>query len=191
MKNKLITFVGGVAVALALTQTVQAVPITGNIGFSGGVQLNSLSVQTATAALSWLNPEVNGSSGSFAGIANSTPVTLANGWSLDSGVLNGFWSIAGFTFRLTSSSISSQNALFLNVILAGTVSGNGFDTTSFGGTFQVANPAANGVSLFTSRLSFNALNTVPDGGSTALLLAMAFAGLVLLRRKTIQASVMA
>jgi len=179
MKN-IIKFAAVAAIAVALTQTVQAVPITGNIGFSGKVQLNSGSVQTATQATAWFNTVVNGQSGSFAGVADGTSVAIATPWSFTSGAVGSFWSVGGFTFDLISSSIYSQDSLFLNVILTGTVSAAGFEATAFTGTFQVANPPSNGQTTFTERLSFNA---VPDGASTILLLGSALTGLGLLKRK--------
>jgi len=179
MKN-IIKFVAVAAVAVALTQTVQAVPITGNVGFSGKVQLNSGSVQTATQAIAWFNTVVNGQSGSFSGVSDGTSVAIAAPWSFNSGLVNNFWSVGGFTFNLTSSSIFSQDSLFLNVILTGTVTAAGFDATAFTGTFQVANPPSNGQTTFTERLSFN---SVPDGGTTVLLLGAALSGLALVKRK--------
>jgi hypothetical protein len=180
MKKTIVTIVSIAAFAVALTQTAQAVPIAGNMGFSGAVQLNNGSVQNASEAISWFNTVVNGKSGSFAGIANDTPVAMASPWFFNSGPLNSFWLVGGFTFDLLSSHVYSQDALFLNVVLAGTVTGNGFDATAFSGTFQVANPPANGISTFTSRLSFN---SVPDGGNTVLLLGMACIGMFAVKRK--------
>jgi len=179
MKN-ILKIVAVVAVAVALTSTVRAVPISGNIGFSGAVQLDTGSAQTATEALAWVNTVVNATSGSFTTVANGSSVTLATPWFFTSGPVGSFWSVGGFTFNLSSSSIFSQNALFLDVVLAGTVTGNGYDATAFSGTFQVANPPANGTTTFTERLSFN---SVPDGGTTVLLLGSALSGLALIRRK--------
>ena len=165
-----------------LTNPCKPPPITGNIGFSGAVQLDTGSAQTATEAIAWINTVVNATSGSFTTVANNSAVTLATPWFFNSGVLNNFWSVGGFTFNLASSSIYSQDSLFLNVVLAGTVTANGYDATAFTGTFQVANPPANGVTTFTERLSFN---SVPDGGTTALLLGSALSGLALIRRKLV------
>ena len=180
MKNKLALLAAVAIVATAFTQTTQAVPVTGNVGFSGAVQLNSGSVQTATTATAWFDTVVNATSGSFTTIANNTAVNLATPWTFNSAAIPSFWTVGGFTFDLISSSIHSQDGLFLNVVLAGTVTGNGYDATAFSGTFQVANPPANGLTTFTERLSFNA---VPDGGSTMMLLGGAVMGLGLIRRK--------
>jgi hypothetical protein len=96
--------------------------------------------------------------------------------------------VGGFTFNLISSAIVLQNSQFLNVRLTGTASGNGFDTTDFTGTFQVGNPAANGITTFTERMSFAPTpSSVPDGGTTVLLLGMVCTGLVIIQRKTVTA----
>jgi hypothetical protein len=186
MKKRLITLAGIAAVSVALTQTSPAVPVTGNVGFSGAAQLNSTSVQTATEAVAWFNTVVNGKSGSFSGIANGTTVALATPWFFNSGPLNNFWNVGGFTFNLLSSHVFSQDALFLNIVLAGTVTGNGFDPTAFTGTFQVANPPANGNTIFTERFSFTA--PVPDGGTTAVLLGTVLVGMALIKRKLSQSA---
>jgi hypothetical protein len=185
MKN-ITKIIAAAAVAVAITQAVQATPITGNIGFSGSCQLDSSSVSTATEVVSWAGTTVTplSVSGSFLGFisnAGGTPVTMTgSAWTFASGALPGFWSVGGFTFNLASSSVFSNAGGFLNVVIAGTVVGNGYDATAFSGTFQVSNPSANGATQFTERLSFS---SVPDGGTTALLLGSALSGLALLRRK--------
>lgn len=179
MKNKLAIIALAVS-AMVFTQTSQAVPISGNIGFSGAVQLDTGSVQTASQAVAWIDNVVNATSGTFVSVANGTSVNLVSPWSFNSGAIAGFWTVGGFTFNLASSSVYSQDSLFLNVVLTGTVTKAGYDATAFTGTFQVANPPANGIATYTSRLSFN---SVPDGGSTVLLLGAALSGLTLVRRK--------
>jgi hypothetical protein len=188
MKNTILTLAGAAAVFLAVAQTSSAVPITGNIGFSGSVQLNSGSVATATTAVNWFGTVVtpNSTSGTFLaslGSAGGQAVTIASPWSFTSGAIANFWSVGSaptFTFNLLSSSVASNDGTFLNVVLVGTVSAIGFDTTAFTGTFQVANPPANGITTFTERLSFN---SVPDGGTTVMLLGAALSGMALIKRK--------
>jgi hypothetical protein len=75
----------------------------------------------------------------------------------------------------------SGNA-YLSVYLVGTVTGNGFDATAFTGSFQVSDPSVNGLATFTTRLSFN---SVPDGGTTVILLGAALSGLALIKRKLV------
>lgn len=179
-KNKLLALVGAAALVAALTQTVHAIPITGNIGFSGAAQLDDDSVQAATKTVAWINTVVNGGSGSFAVVPINSPVVLMSPWSFTSGVINNFWTVGGFTFNLVSSSIHSQDSLFLNVVLVGTVTALNYDPSVFSGTFQVANPSANGQAIFTQRLSFSA---VPDGGTTWILLGLSLVGIALIKRK--------
>lgn len=182
MKN-IVKILAVAAVAVALTQTVQAVQITGNIGFSGSAVLNANTEAAATGVVAngWQNV-VTGSadSGAFSSIGANVPVTLLSPWSFNSGPLASFWTVGGFTFNLTSSSVFSSAGGFLNVVLAGTVSGNGFTTTAFAGTFQVADPSTDGKSTFTARLSFN---PVPDGATTVLLLGATLSGLAFAKRK--------
>lgn len=181
MKNKLITIFGTTVLAVLSTSNARAVAITGNIGFSGSAQLNSGSVQTATEVLSWMNTTVGTDSGSFTTVVPGTSVLLAPDWMLNSGPLNNFWTVDGFTFNLVSSSVYAQNGTFLNVLLSGTVSGNGYDPTDFTGTFQVGNPAANGMTSFTERLSF--ASAAPDRASTLGLLGLTCLGMALVKRK--------
>jgi hypothetical protein len=166
--------------AAFIPQTLQAVPVSGNIGFSGAVTLDTSSVLTSIEATGWSQTIVDASSGAFAGIAHGTPVTVASPWHFTSGALPSFWSVGGFTFNLISSSISLQSSLFLDVNLTGTVTAAGFDPTTFTGTFQVANPPANGTTTFTERLSFA---SVPDNASTVLLFGLTCLGMGLIRYK--------
>jgi hypothetical protein len=193
MKNKLILSAVAVASA-ALMQTVQATPITGNIGFNGNAVLDTSSANTATEVTSWNSSVVGGDSGTFAtlGVNSSSLVTMTlSTWNFNSGSLPSFWTVtmAGttFTFDLTSSSIFFQGGGFLNVNVLGTVSVSGansagYDTTTFAGTFSVSNPSQNGTAQFSQNLQFN---SVPDGGTTMLLLGSALSGLALIKRKLV------
>ena len=168
-----------IAVA-AFVQTVAATPITGGISFDGMVQLDSATVGSATKAISWSSAAVKTSSGSFAPLGSSDALTLAPLWLFNTGPVQNFWSVGGFNFNLSTSAIFSQDTSFLNVFLAGNVSGNGYETTAFTGSFQINQSPVNGVTKFSQNYSFNG---VPDGGSTVLLLGAAMSGLMLIRRK--------
>jgi len=179
---------------LGMAQVSEAIPITGNIGFHGTVTLNTRSVNTATEEIGWNNVVVGGDSGTFAdtpAVQIGSAVTLAAPWFFNSGVLLNFWSVGGFTFDLTSSSIFFQGSGFLNIKITGTVRGNGYDATEFTGAFSLQNPAANGLATFTESMSFastkqissNHINSIPDVSETALLLGGALAGIGLLKRK--------
>jgi len=184
MKFKL-NIIAAVAAAVALTSTVQAVPITGNIGFSGVATLNSGSAGTATQVTTWgTNNVFSVSAGSALAlfVTLGDQVTLHSPWTFNSPAINSFWTVDGFTFNLSNSSIFSNSGGFLAVVLAGTVVGHGYDATAFTGSFQLADPSADGQTQFTTRLSFT---PVPDGGSTVLLLGAALSGLALIKRKLV------
>ena len=178
------------AMALALTQTIQAVPVTGNIGITGQVTLDTSSAATATEVTSWINTAVNGASGTFLAIPNNTPVQFPNAtWKFNTAsTINPFWTITsyGCTFSLTSSSILFQGGTpgingFVDVNGWGTISGNGYTPTQMFWTFSISDPPANGNSpTWTFRAS---ANSVPDGGATVMLLGIALSGVALLKKK--------
>ena len=105
MKNNWIKKVTAAATAVVcLTGIAQATPITGNIGFSGAVQLNSSAVNTATEATAWFNTVAASPVGTFVGLVNNgdaVSMTGATPWFFNSGALANFWSVDGFTFSLT------------------------------------------------------------------------------------------
>ena len=165
---------------LALLPAAQATPITGSIGFSGAVQLDSGTVETSTKAIGWISAAVTESSDAFAPVAGGTAVALAPLWVFNTGSVQNFWSVGGFNFNLSTSAIYTQDTSYIQVILAGNVTGNGYSPTAFTGSFQIDQQPVNGVTTFTQHLSFNG---VPDGGEAVLLLGAAMTGLVLIRRK--------
>jgi hypothetical protein len=170
-------------IALALTiGSVSAATITGAITFSGGVTLDTASVVTATKVTSYTNPIVQSRSGDFGGIALGTAVSIVAPWSFNTPTpgINNFWQVGGFTFNLTQSSIAFQTAGLLGVTGTGFISGNGFTATAGTWTFTGSDPGAGTPLVF----SFQAANgTVPDGGTTVMLLGAALTGLGLLKRR--------
>ena len=130
---KTLKFAGAAALALALVQPLQAVPVSGNIGFTGAAILNTSSAATATGVTTWISPVVNLTSGSFTVIPNTTPVTFTAPWSFNAGA-SPFWSVSfggqTFTFNLVTSAIQSQGGTpgttgFVTVQGSGFVSGSG------------------------------------------------------------------
>jgi len=191
MKN-LIKLASAVAVAFTLTQTVQAIPIVGNIGFTGGVTFNTNSAAYATQVTSWVTPVVTLDDGAFAGIASFSPAAFTSSiWNFNtSTAINSFWSVGGFTFKLLSSSIQSQG---------GVAGSTGFVVVNGIGTVTSTNPAYSATQIswsFTSQdpkvtsnpdaWTFSAsANSVPDGGSTVMLLGLALSGAALIKRRLI------
>jgi len=116
-------------------QQAQAAEVTGDITFSGSVSLDTSSAGTAATVTGWNLPAVQSAAGDFATFA--APGDLATfhaPWSFSSGAIPSFWSVDGFTFDLTSSSINVQGPGFVFVNAVGTISGNLFDPTP--GTFH-------------------------------------------------------
>jgi hypothetical protein len=187
MKNKLTMMAGVAAALIGFSTTVQANTISGSIGFSGDVTLNG-PVGTATQVTQWwditqtLNtPQVGTRTGDFATyVALGAYVTFATPpWTFNPATaVNAFWTVGGFTFDLTSSSITSQSATSLDVFGYGTVSGNGFDSTP--GTWSFTTQDPNNTFTFSSNT-----RTIPDGGATAMLLGVALSALGLIRRKLV------
>ena|SRR5947207_4553745 len=192
MKNRssktiLVFFALGLISCALCVQQAQAVAITGAITFAGGVTLDTDTVNTATKVTSWLDengdmPTVQSASGSFAGLAGAT-ATFAFPWSFGSGQAM-LWQVGGFTFNLIASTIVSQiGDGFLAVIGTGTVSGNGYATTTgVTWSFTVQDDSSNGVFSFSA-----GSEAIPDGGATVALLGVALAGIEGTRRKLMRA----
>jgi hypothetical protein len=191
--NNMIKLAGVVAVAIAVTQTIQATPINGNIGFTGGVTYDTSSAGTATEVTSWITPQVTLVSGDFKtpapfAVAPGTPATFSSSaWVFNTATgLNPFWSVGGFTFQLLSSFIFSQGGVpgstgFVVVDGTGIVSGNGFTPTTMSWSFTSQDPKS-GSNPDSWTFSASA-NSVPDGGATVMLLGIALSGAALLRKK--------
>lgn len=165
-------------------QQSQAVPVYGVITFAGGVELNSTSVDTATAVTGWLDesgamPTVQSVGGSLAWFVNAGDTAIfPSAWSFNSGPVPLFWQVDGFTFSLIASSIVFQGGGFLAVSGSGTITGNGFDPTLVSWNFTAQDDPSNGV------FSFSGANqALPDGGSAVALLGLALAGIEFIRRK--------
>jgi hypothetical protein len=178
MKKTILAVLAMGALSCALfSQQAQAVPITGNITFSGGVQFEPGNVNTATEAESWHSVVVNGADGSFTGLTGSS-ATFQGEWTF---VLAqpALWTVGGFTFDLNAGSIVLQGGGFINISGTGTISGNGFTPTAGNFTFSSQNPGSHG------QFSFSASGTtsVPDGGSAVALLGIALTGIEVLRRR--------
>jgi hypothetical protein len=188
---------GTVTILLAATQ-VHAVPITGNIGFTGLFTLNSSSPATATAVTSWINTEVNGDSGVFGSgifaLATDTPVAMdPSTWNFATSVpIANFWSVGGFTFELLSSYVLSQGASpgqngYVVVDGTGIVSGNGYTATEMSFNLTTSDPfAGSGPTSWTFQASgASTAPSVADGNSTAMLLGLALTGVAWIKRKSV------
>jgi VPDSG-CTERM motif len=185
MKNKLL-IAGAVAAFVAFGITVQAVPITGEIGFSGTnltftansvTFIGSASVDTGAA----------GPSGSWAPTAGASPVTFTSITSftpLAPSPVSPLWSFVSggltYQFNLTSLTVVADipgTILALTGLGTATISGGVFDPTP--ATWSLTATAGGPINF-----EFDSGNTaVPDGGMTVTLLGAALSGLALFRKK--------
>jgi hypothetical protein len=170
-------------------QQAQAALVQGNINFAGSVRYDTQSLATATRVNTWFDVFHNagfsnvtgGATGDFAVIAPGTQAAMAQPWIFNpSTATPGLWSVGGFTFDLSSSTIENQTATDLTISGIGIVSGNGFDPTPMNWMFTSQNAGGRNMQEF----SFSAnSNSVPDGGSALALLGIALTGIEALRRK--------
>jgi hypothetical protein len=171
-------------------QQAQGAEITGDITFTGTVALDTSSAGTATMVTAWSGlstvpspglPQVQNADGDLGTFA--TPghgVTFQAPWSFSSGAIPSFWSVDGFTFDLTSSSIISQTSGAVSVDAVGTISGNSFDPTPGLFHFTTQNPSA------AEKFSFSAaVSAVPEPATLRSLLSGSslLGGFLFMRRR--------
>jgi hypothetical protein len=189
-KTILAVLATGVISCALFTQQAQADPIVGNITFGGAVNLDTGSAGTATCVTGWYgfggvgSPRVIDADGDFVAFATpgvSQAVFGATPWFFNTVVpIVNFWSVGGFSFELTASSIFSQGAGGVIVTGYGWITGNGFDRTYGTWAFSTQNPGVGRP----ARFSFSAAEgTVPESGSTVALLGLALVSVEVLRRR--------
>jgi len=99
-------------VSVSATQAAPAAPITGDITFVGLVSLDTASAGSANTVTLWSGlapgnlPQVEDRDGSFSAfVTPGDGVTFHAPWTLSSGPIMNFWSVDGFKFDLTSSTV--------------------------------------------------------------------------------------
>ena len=190
MKSVILKSVSSLALVLALNSaTALAVPISGTIGFTGPYVANNSNL-TAATQITFSNSGLTqivtdgSASGSFAGIASGTPVTMFTPLIVNQpGVVlpNGpIWSVGGFSLTLSSLGEVFNNANILALQGAGSITSTslGLDTTPGTWVATFNNATSGAVTNFTFSAS-SAANPagVPEGGSTAVLLGLALVSL--------------
>jgi hypothetical protein len=179
MKLTSLTQVGsGLLLAVALTGNMAFAspsPINGSITFNGTANTNSGDLLNATSFTSFAGVTVvNTDTGSYAGLTGDA-VTFTP-FSFNAGSVSPLWTftVSGITYSFvaTSINIESQTTSFLNLEGNGVASITG--EGSVNGTWSITD-TGNGAPSF----SFGAGTTVPDGGSTALLMSLGLAGVAL------------
>jgi hypothetical protein len=144
-----------------------ATPITGSIDFAGVATFDTTSLLTASRVSLWNSSFVLQDSGSFSSIAAGTTVNMTAPWIFKpSTPTPALWSVGGFTFDLTSSTVVTQTSSFLNVTGVGTISANGFTTTP--GTWSFTSSSSNGGNQ--SSFGFQAsTSAVPEPATVGML----------------------
>ena len=189
MKNRsinriLVFFALGLISCTLCVQRAQAVLQNPALNFSGGVELNSGSVNTASEVMTWLDeggflPTVDSASGNFATFVNvGDSIMFSNNWNFSSGgPVTSFFQVDGFTFNLIASTVVFQQDGFLLISGTGTVTGHGYNNRPAAFHFSAQDDPSNGVFSFSGGIE------VPDGGATLALLGLALAGIEGIRRK--------
>jgi hypothetical protein len=189
MKRKLITMAVTAVAVCGLAGIAQAVPISGDITFAGGITLDTSSAGTATEVLSWTGtggtglPVVISGDGSFSGVVGNS-ATFASPWHFNSGPVASLWSVGGFTFDLTSSHIVFQGGSPAGVLVdgIGAVMGPaGLDPEAMTWSFSTSDPSAAGI--FSFQVADGTTGSVPDGGTTAMLLGLGVLALGMLKKQ--------
>jgi hypothetical protein len=190
-KTILAVLATGVLSCGLFSQQAQAALITGNIQFAGEVTFDTNSLATATRVVTWFDVFHNAG---FSSVTSATgdldtfvnpgdQATMAQPWIFNpSTATPALWSVGGFTFNLTSSTVVTQNASTLVISGSGIVSGNGFDPTAMDWMFTTQ--SSGGRTNTTFSFSANGIAVgVPDGGSAVALLGIVLVGIEVLRRK--------
>ena len=191
MKNNIIKYLASAALAVGMVSAVQATPINGSIGFTGIYSQNGGTIGNLASATSMtiintvahpiiVNVATGDLTGAGAPITYATPIGV-NGnapsliglqlWSATKGLIT-------YSLLVTSETQSFTSGTQLNLTGTGTIrDGTAADNTA--GTWQIGF----GVSGESFTWQSTSATSVPDGGTTAMLLGAALSGLALLRRK--------
>jgi hypothetical protein len=195
MKNYLTSSIAALLFG-SLALTASAIPITGQINFQGNVVLTPNMLGAVESVAPATNVRVTSVEGT------SYPATLVG----DTGTYAGFtvatgaksitplWSVTdtggtGFNYSFDLLNISTSNQASNNLFLAGSgtlrISGGGFDPTPGLWTYNITSADGSPTSGVFSFQSNNTAQgqTVPDGGSTVILLGAGFLATVLAYRR--------
>jgi hypothetical protein len=177
-------------------QQINARPIVGSIDFGGVVTYgdttgaNTTSLATAARVNIWNSSFVLQDSLDFSSIAPGTNVSMAAPWIFNPSTdTPSLWTVGGFTFELTSSTVVREDSKFLNITGTGTVSSlnasvTGLDPTPGVWTFSSSNSNGSNSTTF----GFQATTDPVPEASTMTLLAIGGFGFAALRffRRTLR-----
>ena len=186
MKNSLVKcLVAGAAVACLGTMTVQAIPITGGISLAGNYTVGGGDLNVATAFTAINNVQVTSVGGNFAGVGitlNTPGSVVQNTFSFNpfpgGGLVPLWYTVSGTAASFDLISLTSLLQPGDNTL---TLKGTGilhlasYDNTPGSWVFT-ANQTGGSFSFSSSN------GSVPDGGTTVLLLGLAMGGLGFAKR---------
>jgi hypothetical protein len=195
MKNNMIKYLASAALAVGIVGTVQAIPITGSIGFTGTYTSDATTPGDLTTALHMtiapgaVSVTPGSGTGSFL-TAGGVPLGFASPVGVNADLLTPMigqlWSVKvgaiTYTFTVTSESESLKTAAQINLIGNGTIS-DGVPADATSGTWQLGFGVSGTPPLASFTFQSTSAAGVPDGGTTAMLLGAALSGLAMLRRK--------
>ena len=154
-----------------------ATSITGNIGFTGSVQVNSTLVTTASQVTAWSGLCSNLVSSNLvcvqatdiSGISAGDAVTFYAPYNYTTTAIAAFWSVDGFVFDLGSGSIGSTSATSVTLVGIGTLTKSGLNGTTYNWSMTLQDPNE---TLGPPRFSFSASaapTPTPEPASLVLL----------------------
>jgi hypothetical protein len=195
MKQRIRILIAGAAALFGLASNASAAMLSaGNsINFAGSAQFDTTSLGAATTVEQWYAsllgvavPNISlvqsASGPQFGLIPDGSVVVMNEPWVFGSGV-NNLWSVAGYTFDLTNSTVNFQNGSFIAVSGVGVITGLTIDPTPGTWHFTAQLPEADGRFSFSAGTSVIPRNNVPDGGSAIAMLGLALGGMEFLRRR--------
>ena len=170
-------------IAALLNQQASAIPIVGEISFSGSYTINNPNLAAATAFTSFTGVTVSaGPTGDYAGLAGAAVTMAPTGFSFDPFPVGGvvpLWTIPsqpGTSFDLLALNVAFESATSLILTGSGIAKKTGKDNTP--GTWILS------ANTLGTTFSFSSTNSsVPDGGTTVALLGMGLVAVEGLRRK--------
>ena len=171
----------------------QAIPITGALSFSGTATMDGTSFLTATKFISFQDVDVgalSSLSGSYTGTSGATVTMTPFTWNppTASTPINPLWTfISGgdtysFDLRALHLDFASTTGLLLSGLGTAHITGPGLNYQDTSGYWDFSSQTL-GLATFTFSSTTTDTSSVPDGGSTALLLGGSLIGLCAVGRK--------